>query len=882
MNWLTPATNRVERRVFVVLFVFTLVPLTVLGYLGVHELERQALDQASSQLRTVTKGYANTLLDRLGATESQLRVLLANVPEHIDEWSRDMGQVKAVSRHIEGEPTGRSKWLRTADGFWLEVPSASGRRRFLLDMDQIWHDIAETPFGSERCAVVGGVEVKCGTSGFLRDAPISFTAGAMLEEVFDSKLSLAVRTSVDRNVALGSVAFVYRLLPIVVAVTGLLVTFVAMRFVRTRLRPLSALHEATLRLQSGDYTHRVAVGSGDEFDALAAAFNEMTQRLDRSFGALKALAQIDRMILSSTPPDEILGRVLAICDAEAGIKSRFVLWRDRPEVGYWLFERTNAELASTALPASIERFEGKLGAIDDFLEQLRAVGHVRFEHWLPVHMEKRLAGVLLIESTLGALPPDLFKKLSDLTDRLAVAVTHFDRAETLYRQAHFDPLTGLINRYAFEDRLKQAVQQARRDNAPGALLFIDLDRFKQVNDTEGHKAGDRLLLHVADRIKRSVRANDTIARLGGDEFAIIVHRFESQAEIITLCERLTAEIAKPLLVDRIEHSIDASIGVSLFPSEGSSVDELLMRADAAMYRAKERSGGSFAFYDEQLNEVTRDRVKMESRLRRALRTEDLQVLFQPQLHLPTQRIVSVEALLRWHDDELGEVSPTSFIPIAEETGLIRDIGPLVLKQSVLAMEQLRAAGVTIDRVAVNTSTKELATEGFAARFVSFLRTLGARPEEFEVEVTESVFIQDAAAVAKELTALRDAGVRVALDDFGTGYSSLNMLRTLPLDLIKIDRSFVVELTQSEEARSLTRNIIQIARALEIGVVAEGTEHDAEIELLASFGCDYAQGYGIARPLTVDELVELMSREAEPAVTPARDRVARLRSFAQGS
>jgi diguanylate cyclase (GGDEF)-like protein len=475
--------------------------------------------------------------------------------------------------------------------------------------------------------------------------------------------------------------------------------------------------------------------------------------------------------------------------------------------------------------------------------------------------------VLLIESRLDALPPDLFKKLSDLTDRLAVAVTHFDRAETLYRQAHFDPLTGLINRYAFEDRLKQAVRQSQREGTSGALLYIDLDRFKQVNDTEGHKAGDRLLLHVADRIKRCVRGNDTIARLGGDEFAIVVHKFDAQAELIRLCERVTAEIAKPLQVDRIEHSIDASIGVALFPMEGSSAEELLMRADAAMYRAKERSGGSFAFFDEQLNEVTRERVRMESRLRRALREEDLEVLFQPQLHLATHRVVAVEALLRWRDAELGEVSPVQFIPIAEETGLIRDIGPLVLKRAVAALERLRASGIQLERLSVNASAKEIASEGFAGRFVRLVRLLGASPQQFEVEVTESVFIKDASVVARELRALREEGVRVALDDFGTGYSSLNMLRTLPLDVIKIDRSFIVEVTQSQQARDLTRNIIQIARALDIGVVAEGTECDEEVSLLRGFGCDYVQGYGISRPLTLDELVLFVSNQPANDVPP---------------
>src|SRR5262245_35607201 len=522
------ATNRVERRVFLVLFVFTLVPLTVLGYLGVRQFERQALDQTALQLRASTNVYAEMLLRRLARTSIELHTLLANAPDRIETWAAEIGPIRAVGSPVEPLQGRIPRFARAADGFWMDVGGPSGAQRFLIDLDAVWDSLADTGYGLQRCLVVDGDKARCGNSPFPGD-PLSVTVNVPLAEAFETDVDLAVTTSIDRDLALGPVIFLSWLLPIVVAVTGLLVTFVAMRFVRRRLRPLSELHEATQRLQRGDYGYRVATDSGDEFDALGAAFNAMTERLDRSFSSMKALAQIDRLILSSAPPDEIVKRVLAICDEETDIRSRLVLWRDRPDGRYWRYERSHGNLVSSPLDDSIGRFEGKLGAIDDFLDKLREFADMRFDHWLPVHIEKRFSGVLLIESRLEALPPDLFKKLSDLTDRLAVAVTHFDRAETLYRQAHFDPLTGLINRYAFEDRLKQAVRQAQRDRSTGALLYIDLDRFKQVNDTEGHKAGDRLLLHVADRIKRCVRANDTIARLGGDEFAIIVHKFDAQA-----------------------------------------------------------------------------------------------------------------------------------------------------------------------------------------------------------------------------------------------------------------------------------------------------------------------------------------------------------------
>lgn len=844
-------SNRVERRVLLAFFLLTLVPLTVLGYVGVREIERQALQRAQAQLDVMTAIYADELLDRLRTLEIELRIMLDMNPD-VGSWATQLPQVLDVHVSAAAMDSRRVSAISFDSGaFWLGIPVDQRRVWFRLDLERVRRDLGESQYGAHTCVYAGDVEYRCGFENVADADVLVATARLGLEESYEVDFTLNVQSVQKRDVALSSPRLLAVVVPLSIALICLISTLVAMRFVRHWLKPLSALQAATRKIEIGDYSHRVKVESRDEFESLAHSFNQMTERLEDSFHTMTTLAEIDRMILSASEPDAIVATILSSCGVEVGA----VLWRRHEDGAYWSYSLVDEELVTRELP-QIAEFEGSISDIDELLNALRDAGET-FDHWLPLYIEKQLSGVFIIKTGTKTLAPDLLKRLSDLGDRLSVAITNIDRAVELYRQAHFDPLTSLINRYAFEDRLSHALLQAQRDDTRGALLFIDLDRFKQVNDTEGHKAGDKLLLKIAGRLYDCLRSSDTLARLGGDEFAIIVHRFEDESEIATLCKRLIAEIGKPVLVDRIEHSVNASIGVSVFPGEGTSVEKLLMRADAAMYRAKEMGGGTFAFYDQQLNEATRQRVKLESALRKALREDQLEVYYQPKMHLASGVIDSCEALLRWNHAELGFVGPNRFIPIAEETGLIHEIGPMVLRTAVLAIEHLKNKGIEVRRIAVNASTKEILAGDYARRFLDTLSTHGGNPARFEVEVTESLFIHDTPLVADELNALREAGVVIALDDFGTGFSSLNLLRHLPLDIIKIDRSFVVAIGDSKTSRELTKNIIQIARALDKVVVAEGAETRQQIELLREYGCDFIQGYGVSKALPLDAYVEFI-------------------------
>ncbi|MEM8768517.1 MAG: EAL domain-containing protein, partial [Pseudomonadota bacterium] len=449
------------------------------------------------------------------------------------------------------------------------------------------------------------------------------------------------------------------------------------------------------------------------------------------------------------------------------------------------------------------------------------------------------------------------KQLTDLADRLSVAITNIQRSEILFQKAHFDELTGLINRHAFQEKLREHISRSWRGEQ-GAVLFIDLDGFKKVNDTEGHKAGDRLLVIIADRLRECLREVDTIARMGGDEFAVIVPGCDDEKSISHLCERIIGSAIQPVVVDRMEHNIGASIGVAVFPDDGQKVDELIMKADSAMYRAKEAGRSRFAFFDDTLNEASKHRVLVESRLRGALSRGELQLHFQPKLRLADRSVTSAEALIRWSDDLLGDVPPDQFVPIAEETNLIHDFTAVQVNKTADLIAAADSVGVRLDHVAINASAKQLMTEGFAMSLLSMLDARMLPHNKIEIEVTESVFAHDKDMVVQELQILQAAGIKIALDDFGTGFSSLNMLRELPLDVVKIDRSFITEIESSDQARILAQHLISIATTLGKEVIAEGVETEVQLKHLEEANCHYVQGYLVSQAKTTEDFLHLLA------------------------
>lgn len=419
----------------------------------------------------------------------------------------------------------------------------------------------------------------------------------------------------------------------------------------------------------------------------------------------------------------------------------------------------------------------------------------------------------------------------------------------LQHQAVHDPLTGLQNRYVLQDRLEQAIQMAKRGSGQVALVFVDLDNFKVVNDVLGHSAGDQLLIEVADRLRGVLRGVDTVVRYGGDEFVLILGDQSSLDETSKLLERLLDSIQQPLSLEGHPLHISCSAGIAMYPRDAKDLQGLLRVADVAMYQAKGSGKGQYCFYSPELNQAAQDRFVLESALRKAIENDELTVVYQPKVDAGRQ-VLGFEALVRWNSEGHGLITPDRFIPLAEETGLILPLGRQVLFSACReAASWPQIAGRRLS-VAVNLSARQLQEPGLVGLVANALAASSLPPECLELEVTESMFMGDLEHTIRVLESIKALGVRIAVDDFGTGYSSLSYLQRLPIDILKIDRSFVSGCFEGGDAMVIPHAIIFLGKSLRLHIVAEGVEEQAEMDILATCGCNEFQGYLISRPMQV--------------------------------
>ena len=432
-----------------------------------------------------------------------------------------------------------------------------------------------------------------------------------------------------------------------------------------------------------------------------------------------------------------------------------------------------------------------------------------------------------------------------------------DSEARMARLARYDSLTGLPNRHLFRDRLREAMARADRDERSMALMFVDLDHFKQINDSLGHVVGDGVLQAVAERLRETMRDGDTVARLGGDEFTIICEGLSSADNAMQVAAKVREALAPPLIVDGRDFTVSASIGIACHVPGSDDSDSLLRAADIAMYRAKDSGRNAYALFVPEMAVQVSKRVRMETLLRQALERGEFALVYQPKVDLASGRIAGVEALLRWNSAELGTVSPTDFIPLAEEMGLIVDIGEWVLGVACAQGAAWLCDGLPPLMMAVNLSPRELKDPRLIARIARVLRDSGFPAASLELELTEGVVMDDVKKNIETLTAIRALGVRLAVDDFGTGYSSLAYLSRLPIQTLKIDRAFIVPMVDDANATTLVATMVTLAHSLALQVVAEGVETAAQRNLLRTMGCDQMQGYLFSRPIAADALARLV-------------------------
>lgn len=674
------------------------------------------------------------------------------------------------------------------------------------------------------------------------------------------------------SLVLGPVSDLRGLFWPVLLVTLATVMLLSGTLIRRILVPLERLTDATRRIALGDFSQPVRIRSGDEFAALGEAINGMSAKLDRELQVLRTLSEIDQLILSASGIERVIDTILArighvidcqsvavilVDQDESGLARCYTQRLDethRPGVARVRLEADDLNRLYRASEEATLPFSDLESTAFDFLRELQASYLIVTQ----IIRGTRLLGSLCLGFQRHPEPDARDRDhLNEIASRVAFALSSVEREAQLYHRAHHDGLTALPNLQLLKDRLHQELVHAKRQNQKVALLFIDLDRFKHVNDTLGHAVGDLLLQQAAARLSQAVRETDTVARIGGDEFVVVLPNVGNPHYAGSIASKIVDVFSEPFRVEGHSCFVGTSIGISVFPNDTMSADELLKHADTAMYSAKEHGRGCFAFFTEAMNAEALARTRLERELRVALQGHALSLSYQPQIDLRDGGVVALEALVRWNHPERGPLPAGLFIGVAEERGLIEELGAQVLDTGLAQFARWRAAGQAPDRLSVNVSSRQLINPRFVERLEHILAATGLAGEQLELEISEGLLLEDTESTLRTVDLLGDLGVRLAIDDFGTGYSSLSYLRRLPFQVVKIDRSFISGLPAQADPASIVDTILAMATALGKAVVAEGIETPDQLAYLRDHGCALGQGYLLGRPLPADAVADFL-------------------------
>ena len=900
-------TSRAGRRIFWTLLLAAAVPLALFG-VAMHALLSAQFDsQAQRQQLQLTKFAGMGLLDRLLVARTALDITArtGRVTAEPDADSRsgrvlaEVAQVDARGRAVSGSAALARRW-REQTSAWLaqehngsatvvlgaENTAGSARPLLLLIADpshryRAWIAEVESAFlFSELSSDASGWRI-C-----VFDRPWSpihcpgWTAsdastlwndatglGGTRWNLFlrsDFGVDDWILVSMDAPNEHTASAPLARMSALVAAVTLLFVGMLGMIQVRRTMVPLERLIAGTRRLSEHDYGARVDLRPGDEFGELAQSFNHMAERVGHQMQALQVQSSIDREILNGLNVSRVLQRVAQRLEQLMPGASACVVELDRTSRMLARVHHAAGQVSVTSLPRTDALSIAQLASEDTLRHDepppwLRGALPIDAPHlWLRcARAADEPLGLLVIATDRAALAAEVEREIIELCDRVSVTLTSADRERRLLERATHDGLTGLANRAGLYEWIEAHLVDARR--SPFSVLFMDLDRFKEVNDALGHQAGDELLRAFASRLQRLVPAGALVARPGGDEFVLLVRGPRAAAD--ELAPALCRELGQPIEVAGRPIVVGVSIGIAHFPDHGVSSSDLLRRADMAMYAAKARGGGVAAWFEPALDVQVTERASLVADLRQALARHELEVHYQPRIQSRSRTTVSGEALLRWRHPQRGLVPAPAFVPLLEETGLIDVVGLWVIEQALAQLSRWRAQGLRLQSIAVNVSTRQLHSTHLPEQLAQLICRFGLQPGDLELEVTESIFMGDAAVPIRTLQVLHDAGIHIALDDFGTGYSSLSYLHKLPIGILKVDRSFVSELGQRDSALALTRSIVTLARTLHLRVVAEGVETQHQADLLVALGCDELQGYLYAPALEPSDFAAHVAREA---------------------
>ena len=924
-------TRGVGRRILGLFFLAALLPVIFTAFLAYYEIGRGLEQDVGRELRDISKSYGVGILTRLESASEKaaelVRIIEEGGVEGIQDRQylvRDFASISILSQSypvapihgIQADPihasvirfdhlaAGKSQLLEmqgTANNDLVLVRGSNIGKAdqaifaFRLRAENIWGSQENSPYLTDFCTFsASGFAVYCtaemdasmlpefSSTEYSRDnRPVKTTIdneehlAAIWELFLEAQFAhspIDIIASQPEIYALRSGADFRRVFPPALLLVVLLVGTLSFNLIGESLVPLQRLTILAHQFAAGDLGSRVRIHTGDEFESLADAFNNMAGRLGRQIATLKAMSKIDRMILSGAEFEEIsedlIDHLIDLTGYEsAAIIARDVDGRNEGKMISWCEDQFIHE--RIALPQQIghewcqpREVEIKMvdPAVAPYRERFLSFG-TRYVLIIPVVLNDELKGILLLGSNKSLENHgSKLQRCIDFAGRLAVALASAEREEALHRQAHFDELTGLPNRQLLKDRLEQQLVYARRNNTSGAILFLDLDRFKEINDVFGHSVGDIVLTQTAERIVNEVRDTDTVARLGGDEFVVVMPYHANGNTLRMVASRILTRLSEPFQVRGSNHFLSASIGVVVFPDDGDSVETLLQNADAAMYRAKDAGRSRFEFFSKKLNAESRRKIELERDLRSAFDDRKLEVFYQPQFDLKDGAVWGAEALMRWRHGDQGFIPPVEFIQLAEDSGLIVDMGRWVMEQTCTDLRSIMDLGLHPGSMSINVSARQLKEGNFASDVLDALQRYDIHPGYLQLEITETAVAQNRDSAINVLNILRDAGVQVAIDDFGTGYSSLSYLQQIPFDLIKIDKSFIDMIGSGGSSENICRTIIKMAHELGKKAIAEGVESREQADFLSKNGCDFVQGYFYSHPLPQDEFHEFVEKQ----------------------
>jgi diguanylate cyclase (GGDEF)-like protein len=933
--------NKVARRILVSFVLAALIPIGILGLLSYRQVGEQLHELSTKSLHRSCKDYAIRLIDRLTLFESGLhllagKVILSNNGVNDISLVRELRLTGQFADLVEITPNGEKKRLLNGAESIPELTKQetlafSGGKTLIkavpglkLGSSQLWmvinlvenHPEAGLLMGKLKPELLWEVENiepnvlwvlgEAKQLLFASEPSFSLSPKAMqfqqsngqfywkngadsyvgaywkipLKNLFSAP-DITIVQAQPEALAFEAIRQFSTIYPPVIILAILIVGFLSTRIIRKYLTPLERLKAATLRIADGDFSGQLTIASGDEFEALADSFNEMTRRLSSQFDILSTMAEIDRHILSSLNAEDIIETALnrlpsiLLCDLISIARVDPVTYH----VSDIHTQRTGQGTETTTGPIKLDLQDvldllamqdsaietGTQGKLAAYFKAFRVSGRWRYLI-IPVVVNGTLSSMICLGyKAPNPIPAEARSAARNFGDRIAVALSNAAWEEKLYQQAHYDSLTGLPNRLVLNDRLVQELARAKRDDSQLATIFIDLDRFKNVNDSLGHSAGDEVLVQVAKIFVSCIRATDLVVRIGGDEFVVVItdlHNNQKPMSLVSnIAEKILNSLDQTLVVDGHRMTFTASLGIALFPGDADNAQDLLKNADAAMYHAKNEGRANFRFYSRELNAAALENIKLEHELRGAISRGELVVYYQPKVDVDG-RVVGAEALIRWQHVELGMISPAKFIPLAEQTGVIVEIGNWVLEQTCLFVNSCQLQGLGALSVSVNISALEFKHPDLVENIAEILSRTGVNPSFIELELTESVAIDDTKICIERMGELKALGLTLSMDDFGTGFSSLSYLKNLPLDVIKIDQSFVRQLEWENSSQAIVRAILALASGLGMRTVAEGVETAAQHEFLKQHQCGIFQGYLFSRPITAEDFVKLLVKNSD--------------------